>query len=746
MRRKQRDDHDDDEIKLEEKHTMLTHTHGHHKFSDKEKIKMQSFQSLDFSVMDNQVLHEYNRKNTKLDFIIADIGKWIICFWIGVIIGAIAYLIKFSVDFFNHSKYILIEKYIMNKPAIAFAYFAGLNLAFAFVASLVIIIIKQPLAGGSGIPEVKGYLNGVRISNSLNIKTLIGKLISLIFAFSASLILGPEGPMIHIGSMIGAAVGQLKSKTLKLYPRIFWRYHNDRDRRDFISCGAAAGVAAAFGAPIGGVLFSIEEASSFWSQELTWRTFFTCLCATLTVSAFQNGMETVVKNHGMLTFGLSQSYLYRLPEIGAFAILGAIGGLLGAAYVYVNVKLNRFRAKTLHYNGYKLVEVILVSIITSGVLFMLSMVFPCANTSDIIPSPIPVDCSPTPTNQTLINFKCPVGQYSPMGSLMIVTPDAALRALYTRDQGTFTMEILGVACVAFFFLAVIASGILLAGGLFIPMMLVGATSGRLFGKVLALMFPHVYPALDPSVYALVGTAAVMAGFSRMTISLVVIIVELTQGTQYLLPIILSVMISKWVGDVFTEAYYENMMELKCIPYLHSSPPQEMLFFSVAEIMRRDVVDLSIIEKVSDLVRTLGLYNHGAFPVVDRGHHNNSHYFRGMITHKQLLVLLKNKVFTSLSDDLNQQMTVPSRITYEDFTESLARLDFTVADVEKELSPRDLELHVDLSPYINVSATVVHETCSYTEAYRLFRTMGLRHLVVINVYNQVVGIITRKDLL
>ncbi len=49
------------------------------------------------------------------------------------------------------------------------------------------------------------------------------------------------GPMIHIGSMIGAALGQLKSKTLKWYPRVFWRYHNDKDRRDFISSGAASG-------------------------------------------------------------------------------------------------------------------------------------------------------------------------------------------------------------------------------------------------------------------------------------------------------------------------------------------------------------------------------------------------------------------------------------------------------------------------------------------------------------------------
>lgn len=50
------------------------------------------------------------------------------------------------------------------------------------------------------------------------------------------------GPMIHIGAMVGAAVGQVKSKSLNWYPKVFWRYHNDRDRRDFISSGAAAGM------------------------------------------------------------------------------------------------------------------------------------------------------------------------------------------------------------------------------------------------------------------------------------------------------------------------------------------------------------------------------------------------------------------------------------------------------------------------------------------------------------------------
>jgi chloride channel 7 len=176
---------------------------------------------------------------------------------------------------------------------------------------------------------------------------------------------------------------------------MFERIRSDREQRDFISSGTAAGVAAAFGAPIGGVLFSLEETSSFWSRELTWRTFFGSMMAAFTVNALNAITKThkpLVGDYGLLSFGISRFYSYRYEELAAFCVLGVIGrvrvrvlysppyigGLLGALFVRLNVALNKWRRDFLHRNRlFKLLEVVVVVTLTAVLAFGISSFGSC---------------------------------------------------------------------------------------------------------------------------------------------------------------------------------------------------------------------------------------------------------------------------------------------------------------------------------------------------------------------------------
>lgn len=136
-----------------------------------------------------------------------------------------------------------------------------------------------PGASGSGIAELMSILNGVNVPEIIGFKTLITKIFGTVLAVSGGLCIGKEGPLAHIGANIGVMVSHM--------PVDFFRcLHNDVYKRQMMSSGISAGVSAAFGAPIGGTLFSYEisKPNTFWTFGMLWRVFLASALSTFTLS------------------------------------------------------------------------------------------------------------------------------------------------------------------------------------------------------------------------------------------------------------------------------------------------------------------------------------------------------------------------------------------------------------------------------------------------------------------------------
>jgi len=157
----------------------------------------------------------------------------------------------------------------------------GLSLPLALAAMLLTAFVS-PAALGSGVAETMGILNGVKYPDFICLKALVVKFFGVAFAVSAGLCVGKEGPLVHMGAIVGCAIPYL--------PLGFTKYfRNDFEKRKLMAVGIASGVSAAFGAPIGGALFAYEisKPNTFWSFSLTWKVFFASTIATFSLSAFK---------------------------------------------------------------------------------------------------------------------------------------------------------------------------------------------------------------------------------------------------------------------------------------------------------------------------------------------------------------------------------------------------------------------------------------------------------------------------
>lgn len=428
--------------------------------------------------------------------------------------------------------------------------FVTIQTMFAAIASMFVWI--EPVAAGSGIPEVKCYLNGIDLPRVGSPLTLICKVLGVVCSVSAGLPVGKEGPMVHSGAVVAATVSSGQTR-------------NDREKRDFVACGAAAGVCTAFSAPIGGILFALEEGASYWSPSLTWRTFFcsmiaftTLLCLNTIGSAFGKvGFNKLFSFGNFVYEGRESSF--SVFELFPFVVIGIIGGLVGAVFNSTNERITHWRMKNVNYSKQRrFMEVIAVSVLVSVVSFLLPLLW--------------VKCTPLPvvdefTNEAeaelvsqLVSFRCdPEGEYNELASLIFTEPGVAIRQLFHQRRHTFSNGALGIFFCVYISLAVVVYGIGIPSGLFVPSLLSGATFGRLWGNLSLKIYPQL---AFSNTYALIGAAAVLGGMARMTISLTVILLECTGNEQFVLPLMLTLMTARLVGQLFNDDLYHIHIHLK----------------------------------------------------------------------------------------------------------------------------------------------------------------------------------------
>ncbi|KAF8034849.1 hypothetical protein BT93_C1007 [Corymbia citriodora subsp. variegata] len=667
--------------------------------------------------------------------------KWLLCFLVGGIVSLVGFCNNLAVENVAGIKFVVTSNMMLaQRSVMAFVVFSVSNLTLTLFAALITAFVSSA-AAGSGIPEVKAYLNGVDAPGIFSLKTLFVKIIGSISAVSSSLLVGKAGPMVHIGAGVASLLGQGGSKKYGLTSSWLRFFKNDRDRRDLITCGSAAGIAAAFRAPLGGLLFALEEMASWWRSALLWRAFFTTAIVAMILEALiefcNSGKCGPFGKGGLIMFDVTSTEVsYHLLDVPPVLLLGVLGGLFGSLFNFLlNKVLQVYNVINEKYRGYKILLACSISIFTSCLLFGLPWLASCL--------PCPADAEePCPTIGQSGNYKkfqCPPGHYNDLASLIFNTNDDAIRNLFSKGtDNEFQYSSILIFFGTCFFLGIFSYGIVSPTGLFIPVIVMGASYGRFIG-----MFVGSHSTLNHGLFAVLGAASFLGGTMRSTVSACVILLELTDDLLLLPLMMLVLLVLKTVADAFDSNIYDHLMKAKGFPYLEAHTEPFMRQLTVGDVVKGPLQLFHGIEKVGRVVQVLRTTTHNGFPVIDEPPLSESAVLYGLILRAHLIELLKKKAF--LSYPMPTGIDVSEQFSVVDFAKkgsgNADRMEDIVVTKEEE------NMCLDLHPFTNTSPYTVVETMSLAKALILFRQVGLRHLLVIpkiHGRSPVVGILTRHD--
>ncbi|KAI1804218.1 chloride channel protein [Daldinia bambusicola] len=571
---------------------------------------------------------------------------------------------------------------------------------FAFTSA---ILVKSfaPYAAGSGISEIKCIIAGFVMKGFLGLWTLIIKSIALPLAIASGLSVGKEGPSVHYAVCTGNVISRMFDK----YKR------NASKTREILSACAAAGVGVAFGSPIGGVLFSLEEMSNYFPLKTMWRSYFCALVATAVLAAmnpFRTGQ--------LVMFQVKYDRSWHFFEIVPYIFIGIFGGLYGAFVIKWNLRAQAFRKKYL--TKWAVLEATLLAAGTAIICYPNAF--------------LRIDMT---ESMEILFLECEG------------TED--YHGLCEHDKRWANIVSLAIATAIRIFLIIISYGCKVPAGIFVPSMAVGATFGRTVGIIMQAIYHSNpdsaffaacqpdEPCITPGTYAFLGAAASLSGIMHITVSVVVIMFELTGALTYILPTMIVVGVTKMVSDLFGKGgIADRMIWFSGFPFLDNKE-EHNFGVPVSAAMTSDVTVIPVhgttLQSIENLLK---LPKYQGFPIVEDLNKKILVGYIGRTELRYAVDRLRRERAIPISPEAKCNFSPAELSTVAPITPTV-----TISSVDYSAASAS----VDFSRYVDPTPVTVHPRLPLETVMELFRKIGPR-VILIEYHGRLTGLVTAKDCL
>jgi H+/Cl- antiporter ClcA len=507
-----------------------------------------------------------------------EIYPWVNVVIVAVSVGTIEFLPAFVLAWSISAKYDFLD-YIINNYGLAIMMAVNVSLSMVMVVSACLLTRLVPCASGSGIPNLIAYLYSGKLTDPdlLSLKMVIVKMFGVILAISGGLPIGREGPAIHIGAGVGDFTNRMFDKIVEFRTGVKVPF-DGTVKSNVVMMGVTAGFASAFRAPMGGMLYCIEEIATHWDikshMTVGAQTFFAAA-----ISAFVTDLIIrLTQDSGAVQFSsiiifegdeiaLQAGTVYHNYDYFGFLVITVICGILSGVTTHASnyIRAWRFQKPERQHLWRVIFDASLIAAITAIAFSMDSLIYRrCKHVPEDADDGSHRLLSGGGGSRQFVQYNCHKEDYSELASLSLTGEESVIRHLLSRDDEEFELAPLLIFFGVYLPLSLIARSLPLPMGSFVPNLLVGSLVGRIIGEVCELVFPdHLIS--QPGVYALIGAASMLAGWTRTMIAVVVLLVEITGDVGMSIPLIVSSIIARGISiqianHSFTHHYFYELID------------------------------------------------------------------------------------------------------------------------------------------------------------------------------------------